>query len=52
MDISLDSYKLIKYDINNIASLKVAENASFREEFRSDDEVIYTTYSNEKRKQK
>lgn len=55
----VSEYKLIDIDmlvmmidINNVASLKAAENASFREEFRSDDEVIYTKYSNAKRKQR
>lgn len=37
-------------DVNNIASLKAAEKAGFNEEFRSDEEVIYTKYSNKKRK--
>ena len=39
-------------DINNIASLKAAEKASFREEFRSDDEAIYSRYSKKKIKRR
>lgn len=35
-------------DINNVASLRAAEKAGFSEEFRSDEEVIYTKYSKDK----
>ena len=52
MNISLDSYKLIKYDINNIASLSAALNAGFNEEFRGEEEVICTKYSNKKIKRR
>lgn len=55
----VSKYKLIDIDmlvmmidVNNMASLKAAEKAGFGEEFRSDEEVIYTKYSIEKRKQK
>ena len=41
---------VLMIDITNTPSMKTAEKAGFKEEYRDDEDVIYTKYSNIKNK--